>query len=101
MTSHLDSHVTVDIKPEMLSGVQNRNRAPHDKYKIRGIAHARANRKEDIFMQRRLMQNFTFILERGQGTCSLTKDTQRWTYSSLCGIFSLHAAYSALRHFFF
>ena len=27
---------------------------PHDKYNIRGIAHARTNRKDDIFMQRRL-----------------------------------------------
>ena len=81
MTSNLSSHRTTDIKPEMLSGVQNRNRAPHDKYIIRGIAHARANRKEDIFMQRRLVQNFTFILEWGQGTCSLMKHTRRWAYS--------------------
>merc|ERR1719347_236441 len=32
-------------------------------------------------MQRRLMQIFTFILEWGQGTCSLTKHTLRWAYS--------------------
>merc|ERR1711954_372204 len=32
-------------------------------------------------MQRRLVQNFTFILEWGLGTCSLTKRTQRWAYS--------------------
>merc|ERR1719320_1814959 len=32
-------------------------------------------------MQRRLVQNFTFILEWGQGTCSLTKHTRRWAYS--------------------
>ena len=57
----------------------------------------RINRKYDIFMQRRLVQNFTFILEWGQGTCSLMKHTQRWAYSQN---FSLHAAYSALRHFF-
>merc|ERR1711875_126900 len=48
-------------------------------------------------MQRRLVQNFTFILEWGHGTCSLTKHTWRLANS---GIFSLHAAYSALRHFF-
>ena len=45
-------------------------------------------------MQRRLVQNFTFILEWGQGTCSLTKHTRRWAYSRY------HAAYSALWHFF-
>merc|ERR1711954_482137 len=49
-------------------------------------------------MQRRLVQNFTFILEWGQGTCSLTKQTRRWAYSLYC---FLHAAYSALRHFYF
>ena len=55
MTSHLDSHGTTDIKPEMLSGVQTGNGTPHDKYNIRGIAHARTNRKDDIFMQRQLV----------------------------------------------
>ena len=39
-------------------------------------------------MQRRLVQNFTYIVERGQGTCTLTKRTRCWTYS-------------ALRHFFY
>merc|ERR1711954_609155 len=33
-------------------------------------------------MQRQLVQNFTFILEWGQGTCSLTKHTRRCTYST-------------------
>merc|ERR1712102_247576 len=81
MTSHLDSHKTTDIKPEMSLDVQTGNGTPHGKYNIRGIAHARTNRKDDIFMQRRLVQNFTFILEWGQGTCSLTKHTLRWAYS--------------------
>ena len=54
----------------MLSGVQTGNGTPHDKYNIRGIAHARTNRKDDIFMQRRLVQNSTFILKWGQGTRS-------------------------------
>ena len=83
MTSHLNSHGTTDIKPETLSGVRTGNGTPHDKYNLRGIAHARTNRKDDIFMQRRLVQNFTFILEWGQGTCSLTKPTWRLTYSAL------------------
>ena len=81
MTSHLNSHRTTDIKPETLSGVKTRNGTPHDKYNIRGIAHARTNRKDDIFMQRRLVQNFVFLLEWGQGTCSLVKHTWRWAYS--------------------
>ena len=65
----------------MLSSVQTGNGTPHAIYNIRGIAHARTNRKDDIFMQRRLVQNFTFILEWGQGTCLLTKHTLRWAYS--------------------
>ena len=32
----------------------NRNGIPHDKYNMRGIAHARTNRKNDIIMQRGL-----------------------------------------------
>ena len=72
----------------MLSGVQTGNGTPHDRYNIRGIAHARTNRKDDIFMQRRLVQNFTFILEWGQGPCSLTKHTQRWAIGHIPGIFS-------------
>ena len=85
MTSHLNSHRTTDIKPEMLSGVQTGNGTSHDKYDIRGIAHARTNRKNDIFMQRQFVQNLTYILELGQGTCTwtLTKHTWRWTYSAL------------------
>ena len=63
MTSHFDSHRPTDIKPEMLSGVQTGNGTPHAKYDICSIAHARTNRKDDIFMQRRIVQNFTFILE--------------------------------------
>ena len=84
MTSHLNSHGTTDIKPEMLSGVQTGKGIPHDRFNIRGNAHEHTNRKDDIFMQRRLVQIFTFILEVGQGTCSLTKHTRRWTYSECC-----------------
>ena len=81
MTSHLNSHRTTDIKPEMLSSVQTGNGTPHDKYNTRGNAHARTNRKDDIFMQRLLVQNFTSILEWGQRTCSLTKHTRGWANS--------------------
>ena len=58
MTSHLDSHMTTDVKPDMLSGVQTGNGIPHDRYNMRGIAHAHTNRKDDIFMQRQLGQIF-------------------------------------------
>ena len=54
MTSHLNSHRTTDIKPEMLSGVKTRNGTPEDEYDICGIAHVHTNRKDDIFRQRRL-----------------------------------------------
>ena len=55
MTSHLDSHTTTDVKPEMIPGVLTGNGIPHDEYNIRGIAHVRTNSKDDIFMQRRLL----------------------------------------------
>ena len=61
MTSHLDSHRTTDIKPEMFLGVQTGNGTPYDKYDICGIAHVRTYRKDDIFMQRRLVENFIYI----------------------------------------
>ena len=54
MTSHLDSHTTTDVKPDMLSCVQTGNGIPPDRYNIRGIAHGHTNRKYNIFMQRRL-----------------------------------------------
>ena len=71
---HYTLYGTTDIQPEMLSGVQTGNGTPHDKYDIRGIAHARTNRKDNIFMQRRLVQNFIFILEWGQNTRDLFID---------------------------
>ena len=49
MTSHLDSHRTTDIKPEMLSGVETGNGTPHDKHNICGIAHVHTNRKKQHF----------------------------------------------------
>ena len=45
MTSHLNSHGTTDIRPEMLSGVQTGNGTPHDKYNIRGIASAHKQKR--------------------------------------------------------
>ena len=104
MNSHLNSHRTTHIKPEMLSGVQTVNGSPHDKHNIRGIAHARTNRKEEIFIQRRLVQNFTYIMEWGQRTCTLTKRTRRWTYSALRHFFLSLVYFSwrsaQIKHFF-
>ena len=51
----------------MLSGVQTGNGIPHDGYNIRGIAHVRTNRKDNILMQRRLGQILIFILKWGKG----------------------------------
>ena len=51
----------------MLSGVQTGNRIPHDEYNVRGIAHARAYIKDDIFMQRQLVQSFTYYWSWGEG----------------------------------
>ena len=52
--------------PDMLSGFKTGNGIPHDRYNIRGIAHVRTKRKDDIFMQRRLGQICICILEWGK-----------------------------------
>ena len=54
MISRSDSHTTTDVKPEIIPGVQTGNGIPHDKYDVHAIAHVRTDRKDDIFMQRRL-----------------------------------------------
>ena len=50
----------------MIRGVQTGNGIPHDRY-IRGIAHVRTNRKDNIFMQRRQGQILICILEWDKG----------------------------------
>ena len=67
MTSHLDSQTTTDVKPDKLSGVQTGNGIPIDRFNIRGIAHVRTNRKDDILMQRQLDQIFICKLEWVKG----------------------------------
>ena len=54
MTSYRDSHNTTDVKPEMIPGLYTGNGIPHDEYNLCGIVHKHTNRKDDIFMQRRL-----------------------------------------------
>ena len=34
MTSHLDGHITTDLKPDMPSGIKTGNRMPHDQPEI-------------------------------------------------------------------
>ena len=67
LTSHLDSHTTNDVKPEMLSSVQTGNRIPHDEINVRGIAHACAYIKDDIFMQRLFVQSLKYIKRGSKG----------------------------------
>ena len=59
---------TPQLMLEMIRGVQTGNGIPFDKYNLRGITHAFTNRKDDIFIQRRLGQILTCILEWGQRT---------------------------------
>ena len=50
-------------------------------------------------MKRRLVQSFTYILEWGRGTCTLTKHTRRWTYSALryfCQFYEYSIAFDSL-----
>ena len=89
MTSHLDSHGTTDVKPEMLSGVRTVHSAPHDKYNICGIAHARTKRNDDIFMQRRLH----IYWSGGKGLVH-RQSTHCAGHISLCGIFFLKQTFT-------
>ena len=50
MTSHHNSHTITDVKPEMISGVETGNGIQFNKYDICGIAQARTDRKDDIFI---------------------------------------------------
>ena len=89
MTSHLDRQTTTDVKPDMIPGFQTRNGIPHDKYIIRNIAHAHTNRKDDPFMQRRLIIDeahmaldidiFRFaVFLNSQLLCCFKKMATRW-----------------------
>ena len=83
MTSHLDSHTTTDVKPDMLPGVQTGNGIPHDRYNIHGIAHVHTNRKDDISMQSRLGQICICILEWGKGLVKKSKPYPARAYTTL------------------
>ena len=89
MTSDLDSHTTTGVKPDMLSGVLTGNGIPLDRYNLRDIAHARTNRRDDVFMQRRLGQIFTCILEWGQGNCKKSRLYPARAYTTLVSLVTL------------
>ena len=99
MTSHLNSHRTTDIEPEMLSGVQTGNGTPHDKYSVRGITHAQTNRKDDNSYKDDQCKTLHLYWSGVKGLVHW-RSTHGTGHIPLCGIFSVHAAYSALRHFF-
>ena len=52
----------------MLSGVQIGNGIHHDEYDIHVIAYVHPYRKDNIFMQRQLLQSFTYTWKSGQET---------------------------------
>ena len=91
MTSHLNSHWTTDIKPEMLSGVQTGNGTPHDKCNIRGIAHAHKQKRQHFYAKTTSAKLYINI---GVGRGTLTKHTRRWTYSDLRYFFLKIAAFT-------
>ena len=53
--------VQLDTKPEMFSGFLAGNGIQHDEYDLRGIVHVHTYRKDNIVMQRRLLQSFTYL----------------------------------------
>ena len=70
VTSHHDSHTITDIKQKILSGFQTGYRLPFDEYNICGIVDDYTYRKNNIFMQRRPLQSYTYVWKWGQGTKS-------------------------------
>ena len=82
----------------MLSSVQTGNRIPHDEYNVRGIAHARAYIKDDIFMQRRLVQSLECIkkCEQGHKAQSFLQKVQPFNNSNIDKTFPAEA-YSCMQ----
>ena len=100
MTSHRDSHTTTDVNLEIIPGVLTGNEIPHDKCNIHGIAHARTNTKDNIFMQRPLLINeahmvldifhFTVLLVAEQPYKQRCLSVQRlFDASQSCNTFSM------------
>ena len=85
MTSHRDIHTKIDVKPEVIPGIQTGNGIPHDKCNLRGIAHARTNKKDNIFIQRLYIDKAHMALDIFRFAVYLKKISLilRWKYVSL------------------
>ena len=83
MTSHLNSHRTTDIKPEMLSGVQTRNGTPHDEYNIHTWHCPCANKqKTRHFHAKTTSANLYMFIGVGQGTCEKSRPYPARAYTT-------------------
>ena len=71
MTSHLDSHTTTDVQPDMISGVRTGNGIPHDRHNIRGIAHKQKRRHFNAKTTRANL--YDMYIGVGQGTCKKSR----------------------------
>ena len=76
--------VQLDTKPEMFSGFLAGNGIQHDEYDLRGIVHVHTYRKDNIVMQRRLLQSFTDIYKLGQGTKNFCIDEAQRVLDIFC-----------------
>ena len=101
MTTHLNSHWTTDTKPEMLSGVQTGNVIQHVEYNIRGIAHVHAYRKDDIFMQKRLLLSISPPLKKKSNTskkiCPCLNCIQRLHYPNFEAFLNIQLLFFCFR----
>ena len=59
--------MTATPQLKIIPGIQTGNGIPLREYIIRGIAHARRNRKGDIFMKRRLVKTLYIYWSGGKG----------------------------------
>ena len=71
MTSHLKSHRTTDIKPELLSGVQYGNGTPHDIYNIRRCPCANKQKRQHFHAKTTSAKLYSYI---GVGSRDLFSD---------------------------
>ena len=76
MTSHLDSHMSTDVKPDILSGVHTGNGIPQDRYNIRGIATYAQTEKTTR------AKLYMYIVV-GQGTCQKSSPYTDQAYKTL------------------
>ena len=51
MTPHLDSHSTIDLKPEILSAVLTGTRTSRDERNVRSMTHLHMCRKDNFLVK--------------------------------------------------